>query len=198
MRKRWRLTIGCGAAGGHGSSVTTAPAGAVTTEQVEFTVKYSSGTATSSAAGSACGRGSRSPTRRLRRRSSSRAPLLRFPKGAVVNGRRFPKCKIDALRARGPRACPRGSKLGSGHRARCGAPDRRQRERQGDAVQRRRRGPQPVRDHLLDPGPGPDHHDRGRDQVGPGNSVRLRARRQRCRRSRRCRAPLTPRSPSST
>ena len=40
--------------------------------------------------------------------------MLRFPKGAVVNGRYFPKCKPAALRARGPRACPRGSKLGSG------------------------------------------------------------------------------------
>lgn len=31
-----------------------------------------------------------------------------------MNGRFFPRCKAAALRARGPRACPRGSKLGSG------------------------------------------------------------------------------------
>jgi hypothetical protein len=39
---------------------------------------------------------------------------LRFPKGAVVNARFFPKCNPAALRQRGPRACPRGSKIGSG------------------------------------------------------------------------------------
>jgi hypothetical protein len=51
---------------------------------------------------------------------SAPAPLqlsrttLRFPKGAVVNGRYFPKCKFKAILARGPRACPKGSKLGGG------------------------------------------------------------------------------------
>src|SRR5690349_15216508 len=51
---------------------------------------------------------------------SAPAPLqlkrttLRFPKGAVVNGRYFPKCKLKAILARGPRACPKGSKLGGG------------------------------------------------------------------------------------
>jgi hypothetical protein len=51
---------------------------------------------------------------------SAPAPLqlhnttLRFPKGAVVNGRFFPKCKFTAIVARGPKACPKGSKLGGG------------------------------------------------------------------------------------
>jgi hypothetical protein len=51
---------------------------------------------------------------------SAPAPLqlerttLRFPKGAVVNGRYFPKCKFTTLQRRGPRGCPRGSRLGSG------------------------------------------------------------------------------------
>ena len=51
---------------------------------------------------------------------SAPAPLqldrttLRFPKGAVVNGRYFPKCKFTALQSKGPRACPRRSKLGGG------------------------------------------------------------------------------------
>src|SRR5919108_2051393 len=39
---------------------------------------------------------------------------LRFPKGAVVNGRHFPKCKLTAIRAKGPRACPKGSRIGGG------------------------------------------------------------------------------------
>jgi hypothetical protein len=47
--------------------------------------------------------------------------LLRFPKGALVNARYFPKCKVTTLRQKGPRACPKGSKLGSG-KARGAAP----------------------------------------------------------------------------
>jgi hypothetical protein len=39
---------------------------------------------------------------------------LRFPKGAVVNGRHFPKCKLTAIQAKGPRACPKGSRIGGG------------------------------------------------------------------------------------
>jgi hypothetical protein len=51
---------------------------------------------------------------------SAPAPLqlarttLRFPKGSVVNGRYFPKCKFTTLQAKGPRGCPKGSKLGGG------------------------------------------------------------------------------------
>ena len=51
---------------------------------------------------------------------SAPAPLqldrttLRFPKGAVINGRYFPKCKFTALQSKGPRACPKRSKLGGG------------------------------------------------------------------------------------
>lgn len=40
--------------------------------------------------------------------------VLRFPKGAVVNGRYFPKCKFTTLQAKGPKGCPKGSKLGGG------------------------------------------------------------------------------------
>jgi hypothetical protein len=39
---------------------------------------------------------------------------LRFPKGSVVNGRYFPKCKLAAIQAKGPKGCPRGSKIGGG------------------------------------------------------------------------------------
>src|SRR6266542_1969660 len=39
---------------------------------------------------------------------------LRFPKGAVVNGRYFPKCKFTRLQTKGPKGCPKGSKLGAG------------------------------------------------------------------------------------
>jgi hypothetical protein len=50
-----------------------------------------------------------------------RHTLLRFPKGAVVNARYFPKCKVTSLETKGPRGCPKGSKLGAG-RARGAAP----------------------------------------------------------------------------
>jgi hypothetical protein len=46
---------------------------------------------------------------------------LRFPKGAVVNGRYFPQCKFTAIQAKGPKGCPKGSKLGGG-KARGAAP----------------------------------------------------------------------------
>jgi hypothetical protein len=39
---------------------------------------------------------------------------LRFPKGSIVNGRYFKQCKLSALQARGPKGCPKGSKLGGG------------------------------------------------------------------------------------
>jgi hypothetical protein len=47
--------------------------------------------------------------------------VLRFPKGARTNGRFFPQCKLTALQARGPKACPKGSRIGGG-RARGAAP----------------------------------------------------------------------------
>ena len=46
---------------------------------------------------------------------------LRFPKGAVVNARHFPKCNFAALAQRGLKACPKGSRLGRG-KARGSAP----------------------------------------------------------------------------
>jgi hypothetical protein len=39
---------------------------------------------------------------------------LRFPKGAIVNGRYFRKCKFTILQTKGPKGCPKGSKLGGG------------------------------------------------------------------------------------
>ena len=39
---------------------------------------------------------------------------LRFPKGAVVNGKYFPKCKLTAIEQKGPKGCPRGSRIGGG------------------------------------------------------------------------------------
>jgi hypothetical protein len=113
MRKRWSLGIGCGLMAA-AVLFTIEPAGAVTTERVEFTAKYSKRDRNKERAGISL------RTRFTITDPAAPAPLqltrtvLRFPKGAVVNGRRFPKCKVDALRARGPKACPRGSKLGSG------------------------------------------------------------------------------------
>ena len=113
MGKRWSFKTGCGliaAAVVAGS----APAAAVTTEHVEFTAKYSKRDRHKERGGLSL------RTRFTISDPAAPAPLqlshttLRFPKGAVVNGRFFPKCKAAALQARGPRACPRGSKLGSG------------------------------------------------------------------------------------
>jgi hypothetical protein len=39
---------------------------------------------------------------------------LRFPKGAVVNGKYFPKCKLTAIESKGPKGCPKGSRIGGG------------------------------------------------------------------------------------
>jgi hypothetical protein len=46
--------------------------------------------------------------------SPLRKAVIRFNSGGTFNGRLFPKCSFSALQARGPRACPRGSKVGSG------------------------------------------------------------------------------------
>jgi hypothetical protein len=113
MGMRWRLTIMCGLVAMPLCTLPP-PAGGVTTEEVEFTAKYSKRDRNKARGGVSL------RTRFTISDPAAPAPLqltrtlLRFPKGAVVNGRRFPKCKIAALRARGPRACPRGSKLGSG------------------------------------------------------------------------------------
>jgi hypothetical protein len=48
------------------------------------------------------------------RPSALRRVVIRFNKGGRFNGRRLPKCDPDELRARGPTACPRRSKIGSG------------------------------------------------------------------------------------
>jgi hypothetical protein len=92
----------------------TVPAPAVTTQTVEFTARYSKGAKSKKRAGTSL--------RTVLRITdpAATAPLrltrtvLRFPKGSVTNGRFFPKCSPEALQARGPRACPRGSLLGKG------------------------------------------------------------------------------------
>jgi len=40
--------------------------------------------------------------------------VIRFNRGGQFNGKLFPKCKFSALQAQGPKACPKGSKIGSG------------------------------------------------------------------------------------
>jgi hypothetical protein len=40
--------------------------------------------------------------------------VIRLQKGGVFNGKLFPKCKSSLVLARGPKACPKGSKVGSG------------------------------------------------------------------------------------
>ena len=113
MGTRLKFTVGCWLLAA-AILAPTAPAGAVTTEQVEFTAKYSKRDRNKQRGGLSL------RTRFTIADPAAPAPLqlsrttLRFPKGAVVNGRFFPRCKAAALRARGPRACPRGSKLGSG------------------------------------------------------------------------------------
>jgi hypothetical protein len=42
------------------------------------------------------------------------AQLLRVQKGVKFNGKYFKRCKLAALQAKGPSACPSGSKIGSG------------------------------------------------------------------------------------
>jgi hypothetical protein len=89
-------------------------AAAVTTQEVSFTGKYSKRDRHKARGGLS-----------LRTKFSvtdpgAPAPLqlerttLRFPKGSIVNGRYFKKCKLTALQAKGPKGCPAGSKLGGG------------------------------------------------------------------------------------
>ena len=40
--------------------------------------------------------------------------VIRFQSGGKFNGKQFPKCKFSALQAKGERACPKGSKVGTG------------------------------------------------------------------------------------
>jgi hypothetical protein len=40
--------------------------------------------------------------------------VIRFNKGGIFNGKLFPKCKFAKLQARGPKACPKGSRVGTG------------------------------------------------------------------------------------
>jgi hypothetical protein len=116
MRKRERATIGCAAlAVGASIALLAAPAAsAVTTEEVEFTARYAKRDRNKE-------RGGLSLRTTIRiKDDAAPAPqqlthtTIRFPKGAVVNARFFPKCNPANLRQRGPKGCPRGSKIGSG------------------------------------------------------------------------------------
>jgi hypothetical protein len=40
--------------------------------------------------------------------------VIRFNKGGQFNGKLFPKCKFSEIQARGPKACPKGSLIGTG------------------------------------------------------------------------------------
>jgi hypothetical protein len=89
-------------------------ASAVTTQQVSFTGKYSKRDRHKVRGGLSL-RTTFSITD-----PAAPAPLqlerttLRFPKGSIVNGRFFKKCKLTTLQAKGPKGCPGGSRLGGG------------------------------------------------------------------------------------
>jgi hypothetical protein len=91
-----------------------APAPAATTQEVEFTARFAKSDRHKQRGGISL----RTTIRITENAAPAPAQLtnttLRFPKGAVVNARFFPKCSPATLRARGPRACPRGSRIGSG------------------------------------------------------------------------------------
>jgi hypothetical protein len=104
-----------------GALLAAGPALAATTQTVEFQGRFSKGARSKERAGLSLRTiinigdpGAKAPLRLSR-------TVLRFPKGGVVNGRYFPQCKVAALRARGPLACPKGSLLGKG-RGRGAAP----------------------------------------------------------------------------
>jgi hypothetical protein len=40
--------------------------------------------------------------------------VIKLNAGGTYNGSKFPKCKLSALEAKGPKGCPSGSKIGSG------------------------------------------------------------------------------------
>ena len=102
-------------------AVPASPAHSATTQDVTFTAKFAKRDRNKRRAGL-----SLRTTIRIEDKSAP-APLqltntlLRFPKGAVVNARYFPRCKVTSLETKGPHGCPKGSKLGSG-RARGAAP----------------------------------------------------------------------------
>jgi hypothetical protein len=87
---------------------------AVTTEQVSFHGKYNKRDRHKARAGlslrttfSIADPGAPAPLQLAR-------TTLKFPKGAVVNGKYFPKCKLTAIEQKGPKGCPRGSRIGGG------------------------------------------------------------------------------------
>ena len=152
-----------------------------------------SATATRSAAGSACAPVHDHATRRRPRRCSSRSTLLRFPKGAVVNGRFFPKCK-----RRGP-ARARAAGLPAGLEARLGHGASAPRPRSSDNVNAKITlfngaggGRNPTSSSTRSrPRPG---HDAARRVISRAAAPRTATcSTSTCRRSRRCRARPTRR-----
>jgi hypothetical protein len=89
-------------------------AGAATTQDVSFTGKYDKRDRHKARAGlslrttfSITDPGAPAPLQLDR-------TTLRFPKGSVVNGRYFPQCKLTAIELKGPKGCPKGSRIGGG------------------------------------------------------------------------------------
>jgi hypothetical protein len=89
-------------------------ASAVTTQQVSFTGKYNKrdrhkvrGGLSLRTTFSITDPGAPAPLQLER-------TTLRFPKGSTVNGRAFKQCKLTTLQAKGPKGCPKGSRLGGG------------------------------------------------------------------------------------
>jgi hypothetical protein len=41
--------------------------------------------------------------------------VIKLNAGGKYNGSKFPKCKLSALQSKGPKGCPSGSKIGTGH-----------------------------------------------------------------------------------
>jgi hypothetical protein len=111
---RRRVRWFCVCAASIALAVPAVPAQAVTTQEVEFTGRYAKRDRNKQRGGLSL----RTTIRITDNAAPAPAQLthttLRFPKGAVLNARFFPKCDPAKLRARGPRACPSRSKIGSG------------------------------------------------------------------------------------
>ena len=68
--------------------------------------------------------------------------IIRLQKGGAFGGKYFARCKLAALQAKGPSACPSKSKIGTGRGNGIGQADPGLGQRQADAVQRREEGRQ--------------------------------------------------------
>jgi len=109
--RRTILTCACALVA---TGIVVSAAGGVTTQDVSFQGKYNKRDRHKARAGlslrttfSITDPGAPAPLQLDR-------TTLRFPKGSVVNGRYFPQCKLTAIQAKGPRGCPKGSRIGGG------------------------------------------------------------------------------------